>query len=52
MNPPSGPLTPIQQFINKSRKSKNNEPKYNRSQPKLPEPQSVLRTCTRQGYKL
>ena len=27
MNPPSGPLTPIQQFINKSRKSKAKEPK-------------------------
>ena len=52
MNPPSGPLTPIQQFINNSRKSKNNEPKYNRSQPLHPDPQSVLRTRTRQGYKV
>ena len=52
MNPPSGPLTPIQQFINNSRKSKNKEPKYNRSQPNHPDPQSVLRTRTRQGYKL
>ena len=52
MNPPSGPLTPIQQFINNSRKSKNKEPKYNRSQPDHPDPQSVLRTRTRQGYKL
>ena len=52
MNPPSGPLTPIQQFINNSRRSKNKEPKYNRSQPDHPDPQSVLRTRTRQGYKL
>ena len=52
MNPPSGPLTPIQQFINNSRKSKNKEPKYNRSQPNHPDPQSVLRTLIRQGYKL
>ena len=48
----SGPLTPIQQFINNSRKPKNKEPKYNRSQPNHPDPQSVLRTRTRQGYKL
>ena len=52
MNPPSGLLTPIQQFINNSRKSKNKEPKYNRSQPDHLDPQSVLRTRTRQGYKL
>ena len=52
MNRPSGPLTPIQQFINNSRKSKNKEPKYNRSQPNHPDQQSVLRTRTRQGYKL
>ena len=52
MNPPSGPLTPIQQFINNSLKSKNREPKYNRSQPLHPDPQSVLRTRTRQGYKV
>ena len=32
-NPPSGPLTPIQQFIINSRKFKAKEPKYNRSQP-------------------
>ena len=31
MNPPSGSLTPIQHFINNSRKSKNKEPKNNRS---------------------
>ena len=52
MNSPSGPLTPVQQFFNNSRKSKNKEPKYNRSQPDHPDPQSVLPTRTRQGYKL
>ena len=52
MSPPSGPLTPIQQFINNSRKPKIKEPKYNRSQPLHPDPQSVLRTRTRQGYKV
>ena len=52
MNPPSGPLTPIQQFIKISRKSKAKEPKYNRSQPDHPDLQSVLRTHSRQGYKL
>ena len=51
-NPSSGPLTPIQQFINNSRKPKNKEPKFNRSQPNHHDPQSVLRTRTRQGYKL
>ena len=51
-NFPSGPSTPIQQFIQNSRKSKNKEPKYNRSQPDHPDPQSVLPTRTRQGYKL
>ena len=48
-NPPGGPLTPIQQFVNKSRNSKTKEPKYNRSQPDHPDSQSVLRTRTRQG---
>ena len=48
-NPPRGPLTPIQQFINNSRKSKARESKYNRSQPDNPDPQSALRTHTRQG---
>ena len=52
MNPPRVTLTPIQQFINFSRKSKNKEPKYNRSQPDHPDPQSVLRTRTWKGYKL
>ena len=52
MNPPCGPLTPIQQFIKASRTSKAKEPKYNRSQPDHPDSQSVLRTHTRQGYKL
>ena len=51
-NPSSGPLAPIQQFINNSRKPKNKEPKYNRSQLNHPDPQSVPRTRTRQGYKL
>ena len=48
----SGPLTPTQQSINNSRKSKAKEPKYNRSQPDHPDPHSVLRTRTRHGYKL
>ena len=52
MPPPSGPLTPIQQFIKNSRNSKTKEPKYNRSQPDHPDSQSVLRTRTRQGYTL
>ena len=51
MNPSSGPLTPIQQFINNSRNSKTKEPKYNRSQPDRPDSQSVLRSLTRQGHK-
>ena len=38
MNAPSGPLTPIQQFIDVSLKSKNKEPKYNRFQPNQPDP--------------
>ena len=49
---PSEPLTPIQQFINNSRNAKTKEPKYNRSQPDHLNSQSVLRTRTRQGYKL
>ena len=47
MNPPSGPLTPLQQFNNNSLKSKTKEPNYNRSQPDHPDPQSVLRTRSR-----
>ena len=51
------PLTLIQQFISNSRPFRNRdaghkEPKYNRSQPDHPDTQSVLRTRTRQGYKL
>ena len=46
MNPPSGPLTPIPQFIKNRQKSKAKEPKYNRSQPVYPYSQSVLRTRT------
>ena len=52
INPPSGPLTPLQQFINNSCKSNNKEPKYNRPQPDHRDPQSVHRTRTRQIYKL
>ena len=52
MHSPSEPLTPIQQFIKNSGKSKTKEPKYYRSQPDHPESQSVLRTRIRQGYKL
>ena len=52
MTPPSGPLTPIQQFIRNCCKFKNKEPKYNRSQPDHPDPQSVLRTRTRQNLTL
>ena len=49
---PARPLTPIQQFLRNSRKSKAREPKYFRPQPDDPISQSVLRTLTRQGYKL
>ena len=52
MNPLSGPLTPGQQFIFNSRKSKNKEPKYNRPKPNHPDPQSLLRTRTRVECKL
>ena len=58
--PPREPLSPIQQFIRNSAtrvarnsmKTRPKEPKYNRAQPDYPDPQSVLRTITRQGYKL
>ena len=51
--PSSQPLTPIQRLIHhNTRKYQNKEPKYNRSQPDHPEAESVLRTQTRQGYKL
>ena len=58
--PPREPLSPIQQFIRNSatRMARNStkprpkDPKYNRSQPNYPDSQSVLRTITRQGYKL
>ena len=46
------PLTPIEQFLWNSRKSKAREPKYFPPQPHDPNSQSVLRTLTRQGYKL
>ena len=48
-NPPSGPLTPFQQFIHNSQITKTKEPKFNRSQPEHPDPQSVLRTRTGLG---
>ena len=57
---PREPLSPIQPFIRNnatrmarnSVKSRSKEPKYNRAQPNYPDSQSVLRTITRQGYKL
>ena len=48
-NPPSKPLTPIQQFIKMSPKSNAKEPKYNRSQPDDPDFQLVFRTRIRRG---
>ena len=58
--PPRESLSPIQQFIRisatrmarSSVKPRPKEPKYNRAQPNYPDSQSVLRTITRQGYKL
>ena len=58
--PPREPLSPIQQFIRNSAtrmarssmKTRHKEPKYDRAQPDYPDSQSVLRTITRQGYKL
>ena len=50
--PPSDRLTPIQQFTDNNPKSKAKEPKFNRSEPDYPDPQSVLRTRTRQDYRL
>ena len=58
--PPRKHLSPIQQFIRNSatRMAKNSlkscpkESNYNRSQPDYPDPQSVLRTRTQQGYKV
>ena len=50
-NLPSAPPFPIQQFIQRTRKSKNEEPKFFRSQPKHLDSQSVLRTRTRQSYE-
>ena len=52
MHPPSGPITPVQQFIQNCQKSETKEPKYNRSQLDYTDLQSVLQTRTRQGYKL
>ena len=51
--PPSQPLTPIQGLTqHNTRKYQSKKPKYNRSQPDHLDPDSVLRTRTRQGYKL
>ena len=50
--PPSQPLTPIQRLIHHNTRKYQKEPKYNRSQPDHPDAGSVLRTQTRQGYKL
>ena len=51
--PPSQPFTPIQRLIHHdTRKYQNKEPKYYQSQPDHPDAGSVLRTQTRQGYKL
>ena len=58
--PPREHLNPLQKFIRDSAtrmarnsgKSHPREPKYNRAQPNHPDLQSVLRTTTRQGYKL
>ena len=47
---PKGPFSPIQQHFCKSAKLRPKEPKHNRRQPNHPDSQSVLRTCTRQGY--
>ena len=49
---PTRPLTPVQQFLGNSRKYKAREPKYFTPRPHDPNSQSVLRTVTRQGYKL
>ena len=50
---PPIPLTPIQRLMqSNTRKYQNKEPRYNRSQPDHRDPESVLRTRTRQGYKL
>ena len=49
---PTRSLTLIQQFLLNSRRSKAKEHKYFRPQPHDPNPQSVLRTLTCQGYKL
>ena len=46
------PLTPKQQLLRNSGKSKAKEPKYYRPQPNDPNSQSALRTPSRQGRKL
>ena len=57
IHPPARSLIPIQQFMQdswqfRSIKPGNKEPKINRCQPDHPDSQSVLRTRTRQGYKI
>ena len=52
MPPSSELLTHMQQITTNSRRSKPREAKYNRSQPDHPDSQPVLRTRTRQVYKL
>ena len=49
---PSPHLTPIQQFLHKSRNRSDRDPKYNRTQPDHPDSPSVLYTRTRQGHKI
>ena len=50
--PVTRPLTPIHNILRSSQHAKPKEPKYHRSQPSQSNSQSVLRTLTRQGYKL
>ena len=51
--PPSQPPTPVERLIHhNTRKYQHKEPKYERSQPDHPDPESVLRTRTRQCYEL
>ena len=57
---PREPLSPIQQIFRNgaTHVARNNvnlrskDPKYNRLQPNYPDSRSVLKTITRQGYKL
>ena len=49
---PTRPVISMQQFLQNSRRPKAREANYFRPQPHVPNLQSVLRTLTRQGYKL